>query len=82
MAVARTSKCIAYMFLFTLGFTGAHLFYVGRYAQALASVHTGGFMLLGFVYDAFNLSRYVDEANCVEGRGECAREPMLACVQL
>jgi hypothetical protein len=66
----HTSKCIAYMLLFTTGLLGSHLYYVGRYAQAFVSVHTLGFGVLGLFYDAICLGRYVDEANGERGRGK------------
>jgi TM2 domain-containing membrane protein YozV len=57
------SKGIAYLLLFFAGVLGAHHFYLGRWLKGVLYLCTGGFFVLGVIYDLFTLGRQVDEVN-------------------
>ena len=58
---------ISYAFLFTLGFAGAHRFYLHRYYTAGLFLFTGGFCFLGVILDFFMLPFMVAEDMDKEG---------------
>ena len=59
---------VAYLlwFLSPFGIFGLHRFYLGKVGSGLLWCFTGGFFLLGSVYDFFTLPRQVEEANIRE----------------
>ena len=59
------SEPIAYLLWFFSGFgaLGLHRFYLGKKATGLLYLCTGGLGLVGGIYDLFNMSRIVRDAN-------------------
>lgn len=54
---------IAWILLTFLGFLGVHRLYLGRYVSGILYMCTGGFFVLGVVYDFWNLNEIVSEEN-------------------
>ena len=46
-----------------LGFFGAHRFYMGKWITGIIWLLTGGFFLMGVVYDYWTLNDQIDEIN-------------------
>jgi uncharacterized membrane protein YgcG len=58
-----TSLLFAYILWFFAGWTGLHLFYVGRDEQHFMYMTTCGGFFMEWVRDGWNLPRYVEEAS-------------------
>jgi TM2 domain-containing membrane protein YozV len=54
---------LAWIFLTFLGPLGIHRFYIGKWGTGLLWLFTGGFFLLGVVYDFWTLNGQVSERN-------------------
>ena len=54
---------IAWLLLTFLGIFGAHHFYLGRWFTGFLWLITGGFFVLGYLYDYWTLNDQVAEAN-------------------
>ena len=54
---------LAWIFLTFLGIFGIHRFYIGKYVTAMLYFFTGGFFLIGVLYDMWTLNQQVNEAN-------------------
>ena len=59
----RVSLFWAYVALFFFGALGIHKLYMGQLFWAIAYALTGGFFLIGLVYDFFTLPVQVAMAN-------------------
>lgn len=54
---------LSWILLTFLGLFGLHRFYLGKWITGLIWLLTGGFFLLGILYDYWTLNEQVDEAN-------------------
>ncbi len=54
---------ISWILLTFLGFFGIHRFYLEKWFTGLIWLFTGGFFLLGWLYDLWTLNEQVDEIN-------------------
>jgi TM2 domain-containing membrane protein YozV len=54
---------VAWLLLVFLGFFGAHRFYQRKWLTGLLWLFTGGFFLLGYLYDFWTLNGQVSEYN-------------------
>jgi TM2 domain-containing membrane protein YozV len=54
---------VTWILLTFLGVFGAHRFYLGRWGTGILYLLTGGFVLIGVVYDFLTLNSHVDERN-------------------
>lgn len=54
---------VAWLFLVFLGFFGIHRFYMGKWISGIIWFFTGGFFLLGYLYDMWTLNEQVDSLN-------------------
>jgi len=54
---------VTWVLLTFLGVFGAHRFYLGRWGTGLLYLVTGGFLLIGVVYDFLTLNGKVDQRN-------------------
>jgi len=52
---------ICWILLTFLGIFGVHRFYMGKWISGLLYLFTGGFFLLGVLYDYWTLNRQIDE---------------------
>lgn len=59
----RYSYPIAWIFLTFLGVFGVHRFYLGKFITGLIYFFTGGFFLLGVLYDFWTLNDQISEMN-------------------
>lgn len=59
----RYSYNIAWLLLTFLGIFGVHRFYLGKWVSGIIWLCTGGFFLLGYLYDFLNLNEIVSEQN-------------------
>jgi TM2 domain-containing membrane protein YozV len=57
---------IAWLLLGFLGVFGAHRFYMGKVLSGVIYFFTGGFFLLGWLYDLCTLNEQVDDLNVIE----------------
>jgi TM2 domain-containing membrane protein YozV len=57
------SKTVAYILLFTLGFFGAHQFYLGKIGKGVFYLFTGGGFVIFSILDIFTLGGQVDGVN-------------------
>eukprot|EP01138_Halocafeteria_seosinensis_P012655 gb/GECG01012931.1/.p1 GENE.gb/GECG01012931.1/~~gb/GECG01012931.1/.p1 ORF type:complete len:113 (+),score=7.76 gb/GECG01012931.1/:1-339(+) len=57
------SKGLAYFLWFPLGILGLHRFYVGRWKSGLLWMFTGGFFVVGWLYDFLLIPDFVEEFN-------------------
>lgn len=62
-APGRYDYSIAWVLLTFLGFFGVHRFYLGKWFTGVIWLLTGGFFLLGYLYDYLNLNEIVSEQN-------------------
>lgn len=58
-----TDYNIAWILMTFLGIFGAHRLYMGKWITAIIWFFTGGFFLLGFLYDFCTLNSQIDEVN-------------------
>lgn len=54
---------IAWLLLTFLGLFGAHRFYIGKWITGIIWLCTGGFFLIGYLYDFLTLNEMVSEKN-------------------
>lgn len=54
---------IAWLLLTFLGLFGIHRFYLGKWITGIIWLCTGGFFLMGYLYDFLNLNEMVSEQN-------------------
>ena len=54
---------VAWVLLTFLGIFGIHRFYLGKWITGIIWFLTGGFFLLGYLYDYWTLNDQVDECN-------------------
>lgn len=54
---------LAWIFLVFLGLFGVHRFYLGKWVTGLLWLFTGGFFLLGYLYDLCTLNEQVSVVN-------------------
>lgn len=54
---------VAWILLTFLGVLGIHRFYLGKWITGIIWLVTGGFFLLGYLYDLMNLNEIVSERN-------------------
>jgi TM2 domain-containing membrane protein YozV len=54
---------IAWLLLVFLGLLGIHRFYMGKWLTGILYMLTGGFFLLGWLYDFWTLNSQVSELN-------------------
>lgn len=59
----RVDYSIAWLLQTFLGLFGIHRFYLGKWLTGLLWLVTGGFFLLGWLYDFWTLNEQVDEVN-------------------
>lgn len=57
---------IAWLLLTFLGIFGVHRFYLGKWISGIIWLCTGGFFLLGYLYDYLNLNEIVSEQNMLK----------------
>lgn len=57
---------VAWLLLTYLGFLGIHRFYLGKWITGIIWLCTGGFFLLGYLYDFLNLNDIVSERNLLK----------------
>ena len=57
---------IAWLLLTFLGLFGVHRFYLGKWITGCIWLCTGGFFLLGYLYDFINLNEMVSERNFIK----------------
>lgn len=69
MNMQKKETGIAYLLwaLSLVGLAGMHRFYIGKIGTGLLFLFTGGLLGLGTIYDAFTLSRQVNETNLLNG---------------
>ena len=58
-----TDYTIAWLLLTFLGCFGLHRFYLGKWITGLLYLCTGGFLLIGVLYDFWTLNQQVSEVN-------------------
>lgn len=58
-----TDYSLAWICLLLLGIFGVHRFYMGKWITGILYLFTGGFFLLGILYDLWTLNSQVDELN-------------------
>lgn len=66
-APGRYNYNIAWLLLTFLGIFGVHRFYLGKWITGIIWLCTGGFFLLGYLYDYLNLNEIVSERNMING---------------
>ncbi len=54
---------VAWVLLTFLGYLGVHRFYLGKWISGILYLCTGGFFLIGYLYDLWNLNEIVSERN-------------------
>lgn len=59
---------VAWLLLVFLGFFGAHRFYMRKWLTAILWLLTGGFFLVGYLYDMWTLNGQVSEVNQASNR--------------
>jgi TM2 domain-containing membrane protein YozV len=57
---------ISWLLLTFLGVFGIHRFYLGKWITGIIWLCTGGFFLLGYLYDFLNLNEIISEQNQLE----------------
>ena len=57
---------IAWLLLTFLGVFGAHRFYLGKWITGIIWLCTGGFFLIGYLYDFLNMNEMVSEQNLLK----------------
>jgi TM2 domain-containing membrane protein YozV len=56
---------IAWILLTFFGYLGVHRFYLGKWMTGIIWFFTGGFFLIGYLYDFLNLNEMVSERNII-----------------
>jgi TM2 domain-containing membrane protein YozV len=59
---------VAWLLLVFFGVLGIHRFYMGKWLTGLLWMFTGGFFLIGWLYDLWTLNEQVSEVNSSAGR--------------
>jgi len=54
---------VTWILLVFLGMFGIHRFYLGKWITGLLYLCTGGFLLIGYLYDLWTLNSQISEAN-------------------
>ena len=54
---------VTWLLLVFLGFFGAHRFYLEKWITAILYLFTGGFFLIGYLYDLLTLNSQITEVN-------------------
>lgn len=62
-AAGRADFTVAWILLTFLGVFGIHRFYLGKWITGILWLCTGGFFLLGWLYDLWTLNGQVSEYN-------------------
>lgn len=62
----RTNYSVAWILLLVLGIFGVHRMYMGKWITGIIYFFTGGFFLLGLLYDLLTLNDQIDEINSEE----------------
>ena len=62
-AAGRYDYSVAWILQTFFGYLGIHRFYLGKFATGVLWLLTGGFFVVGWVYDFFTLNGQVDELN-------------------
>lgn len=57
---------IAWLLLTFLGVFGVHRFYLGKWITGIIWLCTGGFFLIGYLYDFLNMNEMVSEQNLLK----------------
>lgn len=57
---------IAWLLLTFLGLFGVHRFYLGKWITGIIWLCTGGFFLMGYLYDFLNMNEMVSEQNLLK----------------
>lgn len=57
---------VAWLLLTFLGIFGIHRFYLGKWITGIIWLCTGGFFLMGYLYDYMNLNEMVSEKNLLK----------------
>jgi TM2 domain-containing membrane protein YozV len=55
---------VCWILLTFFGWLGVHRMYMGKWVTGVVWLLTGGFFLLGWLYDFWTLNGQLDEANC------------------
>jgi TM2 domain-containing membrane protein YozV len=58
-----TNYTVAWALLTFLGVFGAHRLYLGKWVTAILYFFTGGFFMLGYLYDLWTLNSQISDAN-------------------
>lgn len=61
-----TDYSVTWILLTFLGVFGVHRFYMGKWISGLLYLLTGGFCLIGILYDFWTINEQVDEKNNME----------------
>jgi TM2 domain-containing membrane protein YozV len=59
----RLDYSVAWLLLTFLGIFGGHRFYMGKWITGILYIFTGGFFLIGMIYDFWTLNSQVDALN-------------------
>ena len=62
----RTNYSVAWILLLVLGIFGVHRMSMGKWITGIIYFFTGGFFLLGLLYDLLTLNDQIDEINSEE----------------
>ena len=54
---------VAWILLTFLGLLGVHRLYLGKWPTAILYFFTGGFFLIGYIYDYWTLNAQISEIN-------------------
>lgn len=57
---------VAWLLLTFLGIFGVHRFYLGKWITGIIWLCTGGFFLVGYLYDFLNMNEMVSEQNLLK----------------
>ncbi len=57
---------VAWLLLTFLGLFGVHRFYLGKWITGIIWLCTGGFFLVGYLYDFLNMNEMVSEQNLLK----------------
>ena len=57
---------VAWLLLTFLGLFGVHRFYLGKWISGIIWLCTGGFFLVGYLYDFLNMNEMVSEQNLLK----------------